>query len=419
MDYTRNMRINKSRIENDFNNISKFGGLSNGGVTRLAFSKEDMDSREYLISVMEDLGLTISIDAFGNMRGRRKGQEELSPVAIGSHLDTVPEGGHYDGVVGVISAIEVIRVLNENNVETKRPIEVVNLSVEESSRFGGATLGSKLLSGKIKLKNLNKFVDKEGVSLYQALEDNGFKPDDIESAVLEKGDIYAFIEMHIEQGPVLETENIPVGIVTSIAAPTRFRVKFKGVADHSGNTPMSIRKDALTAASELVLGVERIARDEAGPATVGTVGYLYVKPGAMNVIPGGVELGIDIRDINSEDKKVAVKKVIKLIDDIKKRRPVEIDYEILTDDEPVQLSSMVIKTLEEKAKEIGLSYKIMHSGAGHDAMHMADIANAGMIFVPSKNGISHNIEEFTEMEDICKGTELLLHATISLAQKGE
>ena len=413
------MKVNKSRIEVDFESISKFGGLSKGGVTRLAFSKEDMDARSYLKDVMEDLGLKISVDAFGNMRGRRDGIKDLAPVAIGSHLDTVPEGGNYDGIVGVIAALEVVRVLNENNIETLRPIEVVNLSAEESSRFGGATLGSKVLSGKIGLKDLNKYADKEGVSLYKALEDNGFEPDKISEAVLDKGEIYSFIEMHIEQGPVLETEKIPVGIVTSIAAPTRFRVKFKGVADHSGNTPMNIRKDALTAASELILGVERIAKDEAGPATVGTVGYVYVKPRAMNVIPGAVELGIDIRDINSDDKKIAVKKVIDLIDKIKEDRPVEVEYEILTDDEPVELSSKVIETLVETAKDRGLDYKVMHSGAGHDAMHMADIAEAGMIFVPSKNGISHNIEEFTEMDDIVIGTELLLHATIRLAQEGE
>ncbi len=411
------MRVQKRRIEKDFDNISNFGKLSNGGVTRLAFSKEDIESRNYLHKTMEEIGLEVRIDAFGNMRGRREGLEELAPVAIGSHLDTVPEGGHYDGVVGVIAALEVIRVLNDKDIRTKRPIEVINLSAEESSRFGGATLGSKVLSGKISLAGLNKYVDREGLSLYEALKDNGFKPDEIESAVLNKGDIYSFIEMHIEQGPVLETENISVGIVTSIAAPTRFRVNFKGVADHSGNTPMSIRKDALTAASELVLGVERIARDEAGPATVGTVGYLYVKPGAMNVIPGGVELGIDIRDISSDDKKMAVKKVIDLIVEIKKNRPVEIEYEILTDDEPVQLSNKVIQILEQTAEEIGLSYKVMHSGAGHDAMHMADIANTGMIFIPSKNGISHNIEEFTEMDDVCKGAELLLETTIKLAQE--
>lgn len=413
------MKINKSRIEKDFNNISKFGELSNGGVTRLAFSKEDMDARNYLKDVMEELGLRVSIDAFGNMSGRREGKMDIAPVAIGSHLDTVPEGGNYDGIVGVIAALEVIRVLNENNIETLRPIEVVNLSAEESSRFGGATLGSKVISGKISLKDLSKYVDKEGTSLYKALEDNGYKPDEIEGAVLNKGDVYSFIEMHIEQGPVLETENIPVGIVTSIAAPTRFRVKFKGVADHSGNTPMNIRKDALTAASELILGVERIAKYEAGPATVGTVGYVYVKPGAMNVIPGAVEMGIDVRDINSDDKKVAVGKVIQLIEAIKSNRPVEVEYEILTDDEPVKLSSKVIDTLVDTAEEIGLDYKVMHSGAGHDAMHMADIAQAGMIFVPSKNGISHNIEEFTDMDDIVKGTELLLHAALKLAQEGD
>ncbi|MDK2822879.1 MAG: beta-ureidopropionase / N-carbamoyl-L-amino-acid hydrolase [Clostridia bacterium] len=411
------MKVNKERLKQDFDNIARFGKLDNGGVTRLAFSEEDLKARQYLLDVMKSLNLKVSIDAFGNIRGRREGQFDLPPVMIGSHLDTVPNGGHYDGVIGVIGALEVIRVLNENNIVTKRPIEVINFSCEESSRFRAGTLGSKVMVGKFTKDKLKTSIDKDGISLYDALKQAGYDPDRLEDARINNGDIYAFMEMHIEQGPVLEQEKYQVGIVTAIAAPTRFKVLIEGRADHSGNTPMNMRKDALTGASALILGVEQIAKSEAGERTVGTVGYVYVEPGAMNVVPGKVELGIDIRDINSTDKKVAVKKVIDLIHKIQKQRNLEIKYEILADEEPVVLSNKIISCLENEAKKYGFSYKLMPSGAGHDAMYMTNVTNVGMIFIPSINGVSHNIAEFSRMEDIKMGTDLLLKATIKLAQE--
>lgn len=411
------MKVNIERLKQDFDNIARFGKLDNGGVTRLAFSEEDLKARQYLLDVMKSLNLKVSIDAFGNIRGRREGQFDLPPVMIGSHLDTVPNGGHYDGVIGVIGALEVIRVLNENNIVTKRPIEVINFSCEESSRFRAGTLGSKVMVGKFTKDKLKTSIDKDGISLYDALKQAGYDPDRLEDARINNGDIYAFMEMHIEQGPVLEQEKYQVGIVTAIAAPTRFKVLIEGRADHSGNTPMNMRKDALTGASALILGVEQIAKSEAGERTVGTVGYVYVEPGAMNVVPGKVELGIDIRDINSTDKKVAVKKVIDLIHKIQKQRNLEIKYEILADEEPVVLSNKIISCLENEAKKYGFSYKLMPSGAGHDAMYMTNVTNVGMIFIPSINGVSHNIAEFSRMEDIKMGTDLLLKATIKLAQE--
>ncbi|KJS20573.1 MAG: peptidase M20 [Clostridiaceae bacterium BRH_c20a] len=411
------MKVNVKRLQRDFDNIAQFGQLANGGVTRLAFSQADLQARTYLKQVMVELKLEVYIDAFGNMRGRREGQLSLPPVVIGSHLDTVPDGGHYDGVVGLIGALEVIRVLNNNKIITPRPIEIINFSCEESSRFRAGTLGSKVLIGKITKEALKQLADKDGISLYEALEKSGFNPEDIDNSRIYPGEIFAFIEMHIEQGPVLEQEKHHVGIVTAIAAPTRYKVIIEGRADHSGNTPMYMRKDALTAASELILGVEEIAKNQAGEKTVGTVGYIYAQPGAMNVVPGRVELGIDIRDINMEDKKSAVGKVIKLISDIQERREIIINYEQLSDEEPVVLSEKVIKTIEEEAKTQNLSYKIMPSGAGHDAMYMANVTDVGMIFIPSIGGVSHNINEYSRMEDVAKGTELLLGATLKLTQE--
>ncbi|MFZ5942922.1 MAG: M20 family metallo-hydrolase [Bacillota bacterium] len=411
------MEIKKERLEHDLRQIANWGRLENGGVTRLAFTQEDLKAREYLVETMKSLGLEIHIDGFGNIRGRRRGKYDLPPVMMGSHLDTVPNGGNYDGVVGVIAGLEVIRVLNDNNVETQRPIDVVNFSCEESSRFRVSTIGSKVMVGKFTKEELHAAVDKDGVTLFEALKDSGYNPENLEKALIAPGDIYAFIELHIEQGPVLEEEGLQVGIVTAIAAPTRIKAVIEGRADHSGSTPMSLRRDALAGASELILGVERIAAQEAGKDTVGTVGFVYVEPGAMNVIPGRVELGIDIRDINGEDKKDAVSKVLNLIGEIQAKRELRINYEILADEMPVQLSGKIIDCLQRQAHDSQIRYKLMASGAGHDAMYMTNITHVGMIFVPSAGGVSHNIAEFTHLDDIVLGTNLLLKAVIELSQE--
>ncbi len=255
------------------------------------------------------------------------------------------------------------------------------------------------------------------MSLYQALKQCGYAADDIASAAIDPAKLYAFLEMHIEQGPVLEAKQCSVGIVTSIAAPTRFKVSIEGRADHSGNTPMDMRKDALTGASELTLGVERITSREAGSRTVGTVGYQYITPGAMNVIPGKVEMGIDIRDVSMADKNKAVAAIIDLMDDISTRRGLDISYQQLCNDEPVALSERIIATLRETADEAALANVLMPSGAGHDAMNMARLTETGMIFIPSINGVSHNIAECSHMEDICTGTDLLLQTVLKLAQE--
>jgi beta-ureidopropionase / N-carbamoyl-L-amino-acid hydrolase len=411
------MKCQQQRLENDFAALGQYGALDNGGFTRIAFTSEDMNARQWLVKAMKDAGLKVSIDAFGNIRGRRQGLEDLPPVMIGSHIDTVPEGGNYDGVVGVLAGLEVIRTLNDHNRSTRRPIEIMNFSAEESSRFGVATMGSKVLAGKIDIDTLKQLVDKTGISLYEALIECGYAADEIAEAAVEPGKIHAFLEMHIEQGPVLESKKCPVGIVTSIAAPTRFKVVIEGRADHSGNTPMDMRKDALTAASEITLGVERIASSEAGERTVGTVGYQFISPGAMNVVPGKVELGIDIRDVDMADKNKAVAAVIALMKEISVRRDLKITYQQLCNDEPVALSQRVINSLREVADDMKLDNILMPSGAGHDAMNMAPLTDTGMIFIPSVDGVSHNIAECSKVEDICTGTDLLLLATLKLAQE--
>ena len=411
------MHIKPERIQRDLENLACFGRLKGGGVSRLAFTSADREARQYLRNALIQQGLSVTQDAVGNMRSRRCGKENLAPVMTGSHLDSVPSGGTFDGTVGIVAALEVIRVLNEQGVETLRPIDIINFSAEESSRFGGSTLGSKAITGRLSPKQLHTYKDKDGLSLYEAMETFGLNPDRLESARIRPGEVYAFIETHIEQGRVLDSLGIPLGVVTSIAAPTRIKVYLVGRADHSGATPMDLRADALVAASEIILGVERIASSGAGSHTVGTVGYSHIEPGVLNVIPGQVELGIDIRDINKESKDLAVNKVISLMEDTGDRRGIQINYEITANETPVTLSAEIVDVLKRAAETLGYSYRLMPSGAGHDAMYMAEITNAGMIFVPSQEGISHNIAEYTPLEDIVKGTEVLLEAIVKLANE--
>jgi len=412
-------KAKRERVKEDIEIIAQFGGLPEGGVTRLALSEEDMKARSYLMKKMEEAGLSIRIDAVGNTFGRREGKKDLAPVLIGSHLDTVPEGGNYDGIAGVIAALEVIRLLNDESIETIRPIEIVNFTAEESSRFLTATMGSKCMKGMFTVEKIKSMKDKTGISFYEALEIMGFEPDKLETVKIEKGDYHAFIELHIEQGPVLETEEKAIGIVNAIAAPTRMKVKIKGKADHSGNTPMNLRKDALVGASELIVALERIATHEAGTHTVATVGDVQVKPGAMNVIPGDVTLLVDIRDIFIDDKDKAYSLFLKEMELVAQKRNLFIEHQLLVNDQPVHLSNKIIELLQDTTKKLDYPYKVMHSGAGHDAMNLVPMTNVGMIFVPSKDGISHNIQEFTEIEDICKGADVLYHSLIQLAMEDE
>lgn len=407
--------MNIDRFQENFFSIAQFGIQKNGGVTRLAFSREDMDARNFLIEAMRSARLQVSIDPIGNIRGRRAGSDpHLAPVMIGSHLDTVPDGGHYDGVVGVLAALEVVSTLNDLEIETQRPIEIINFAAEESSRFGMATIGSKAITGKIKQSDLTTLIDNNGESLHSVLSKAGQSLDELPSSTLTSSSLHAYLELHIEQGPVLENKKLNIGIVTDIAAPSRFKVKIIGRSDHSGNTPMNMRRDALAGAAEIVLAVEQLTTN-GGKNTVGTVGELNVHPGAMNVIPGQVELSIDIRDTNLGDKNEVVQKLKQRLNAIAKTRQLEITITTICDDTPVKLSEQIASKLSHHAAKLGLSYLTMPSGAGHDAMHFAPIVPTGLIFIPSIKGISHNPEEKSTMTDIINGTKLLFSIVKELA----
>ena len=398
--------IQRERLVKDFEAMAQLTAPGEG-INRLAFTDADWAGRQYIIDCMTDAGLSVEIDDFGNVIGYKIGKKpDLSVVMVGSHTDSVPNGGNYDGVVGVLSAIEVIRSMIDDGYEHDHTIAVVSFMCEESGRFGNATLGSKAMRGELTLQDLHRLVDKQGISLYEALKDRNLNPDGIETMAY-KRPVKSFIEIHIEQGKVLEHEQKTIGIVTGIAAPERFYVTIRGNADHSGATPMNLRHDALCGASKIILGIEEIASMQEAPPVVGTVGVVEVTPGAMNVIPGAVKLGVDIRSISKVARNSVVTLVKEFIDITAEKRGLSYTIETIAQDHPVEMHPAMIREIEEAVKSVGVEYMTMSSGAGHDAMHWAEAVPTGMIFIPCRDGISHNPAEFTEMDDIVTGAEVL------------
>ena len=398
--------IQRERLVKDFEAMAQLTAPDEG-INRLAFTDTDWAGRQYIIDRMTDAGLFVEIDDFGNVIGYKLGKKpDLPVVMVGSHTDSVPNGGNYDGVVGVLSAIEVIRGMTDDGYEHDHTIAVVSFMCEESGRFGNATLGSKAMRGELTLQDLHHLVDKQGISLYEALKGRNLNPDGIETMAY-KRPVKSFTEIHIEQGKVLEHEQKTIGIVTGIAAPERFYVTIRGNADHSGATPMNLRHDALCGASKIILGIEEIASMQEEPPVVGTVGVVEVMPGAMNVIPGAVKLGVDIRSISKVARNSVVTLVKEFIDITAEKRGLSYTIETIAQDHPVEMHPAMIREIEETVKSVGVEYMTMPSGAGHDAMHWAEAVPTGMIFIPCRDGISHNPAEFAEMDDIVTGAEVL------------
>ena len=398
--------IQRERLVKDFEAMAQLTAPGEG-INRLAFTDAVWAGRQYIIDRMTDAGLTVETDDFGNVIGYKIGKNpDLPAVMVGSHTDSVPNGGNYDGVVGVLSAIEVIRSMTDDGYEHDHTIAVVSFMCEESGRFGNATLGSKAMRGELTLQDLHRLVDKQGISLYEALKDRNLNPDGIETMAY-KRPVKSFTEIHIEQGKVLEHEQKTIGIVTGIAAPERFYVTIRGNADHSGATPMNLRHDALCGASKIILGIEEIASMQEEPPVVGTVGVVEVTPGAMNVIPGAVKLGVDIRSISKVARNSVVTLVKEFIDITAEKRGLSYTIETIAQDHPVEMHPAMIREIEEAVKSVGVEYMTIPSGAGHDAMHWAEVVPTGMIFIPCRDGISHNPAEFAEMDDIVTGAAVL------------
>jgi len=413
--------INKRRLLRDLNSVSRIGIGDHGSVTRLVFSIKELRGRQFLIHLMRQAGLQINIDRTSNTFGRLNGGHAKAPaVLVGSHLDTVIHGGKFDGTMGVIGALEAVRTLKEQKVPLASPVEVVCFVGEESSRFGYSTLGSSLVAGEVHGKDLSNATDAQGTKLEDILASLGIHRRNLRSMRRDPSTLKAYMELHIEQGPILEAKEKRIGVVTSIAAPTRFKVIFTGQADHSGTTPMEMRKDALVAASEVIVAVEKICRRysrmEKG-RVVGTVGAMKIEPGVINAIPGQAELSVDIRSITAAAKNRVVRLVHAKIREVARRRRLRVDILPIREEEPVPLDKRLVHLLKECCDARGIAYEVMPSGAGHDAMQMAKITPSGMLFIPSRRGISHSPLEWSEPEDICLGTQLLLDSIIRVANE--
>ena len=399
--------VNRERVSNLLAGLAQFTA-SEEGVTRLAYSPLDKEAQDWLLEQVKDLGLSIREDAVGNVFLRREGVDSALPaVACGSHLDTVIHGGAYDGMCGVVGALEALYMLRD--AQLTRSIEVLIFRAEESSRFGFATMGSKLLTGAATVAKLNKGNKKDDICFEEALRQWGCDPERASDAIIAPGSYASFSELHIEQGKVLEEKGIQIGIVHNIAAPTRFKIHIQGVADHSGATPMGMRRDALVAAAKLILAVNESAEDEKAHGTVGTVGVVEVEPGSINVVPGAVTLWVDVRGVEPASIKRTLEDIQAEAENVAVTDRVGVRIEMLTADSPVPLSETLAEQTEAVCKELGYSFLHMNSGAGHDAMHMAKIAPTTMIFIPCKGGISHNPAEYASMDDICRGITVLAH----------
>ncbi|WP_107931049.1 M20 family metallo-hydrolase [Campylobacter concisus] len=410
--------IDAKRFERNFNAISEFGALKGGGLTRLAFSKEDLEAREFLINLIEKNGFKLKIDNVGNIFAiyDEGCDADAKPVCVGSHIDSVPNGGFYDGTLGVMAGLEALSSIKEAGIKLKRPLWLINFSCEESSRFKTATIGSKIISGKLSQQRLHELKDEDGISLFEAMSAAGFKPQNLDEAILKENSLHAYLELHIEQGPVLERSAISVGVVSGIAAPIRFEITIQGKADHSGATPINMRSDALLAASHIIIAANKFAKNK--KTAVATVGYVHAKPGVLNVVPGEARLGVDLRDI---DKKSLDELNLELRNFIKELScELKFSYEIreLSSDEPVKLSEHAINLLEDEARKLGIKTLTLPSGAGHDAMNLIKLAKSvGMLFIPCVDGISHNTKEAINFKDAVTATKILTNALIRLSNK--
>jgi hydantoinase/carbamoylase family amidase len=410
------MNKDKEWVINEIEKIACFGKGTHG-ITRLAYTETMIEAQEYVISLMEQSGLTVKVDQIGNIIGRLEGRDSTLPaVATGSHLDTVPEGGKYDGVVGVVGGLAAISRLKNKEELLSHPLELIIFACEESSRFGFSTIGSKAMVGLTNLSAWNKAKDKEGLSFVEVLSRNKYDLEQLSQVIRSVEEIKAFVELHIEQGRVLEKEGKNIGIVDIIAAPTRLKIRVEGVAAHSGSTSMEERQDALVTASMIVLAIQEIGLEQSNYGTVATVGMLNVHPGSINVIPGMVEMGVDIRGVNHESVIECLQDIKDAISTIAEEQETRVSIILLSAEKPVKMNKDIMDLIKRTCVDKKISHQFIHSRAGHDAMNLSRLVPTGMIFVPSKNGVSHNHEEYTNDDDIMAGIDVLTETLYHLAK---
>lgn len=411
------MHINASRLQQHFEAMSLIGKMGDTGTNRPAHSQDEKKAFAIAASWMEEAGMKTHIDNFGNLIGRLEGKNPSLPVLMmGSHLDSQPYGGRFDGVAGVLCAIEVVKSLTENNIQPERSIEVISFADEEGWRFNKGLYGSKGILGRLDADDIER-KDKEGISRRQALIDFGCNPDLAFEDQYLPGSIFCFLELHIEQGPVLDYANKPIGVVSGISGPIWWTVKLKGMAGHAGSVPMHMRKDALLGAAEITVALHEIATQVPGAPTVGTVGTINVFPASRNIIAEEVSFTVDLRDIDIKRRNVYEMELRKRIDTIAKKHALE--YTITEDfvNEPRYCADWIKEIIHAACKTLDLDAPELMSGPFHDALSLSYACDYGMIFVRCKDGISHNPLEYASYEDLALGTEVLYGTVLQVLNK--
>ncbi|TWT76109.1 putative hydrolase [Posidoniimonas polymericola] len=385
-------------------------------VTRVVFTETDLRARDYLTGLYEQAGLAVRVDAIGNTFARWEGAEPALPaVGSGSHTDAIPHSGMYDGTVGVLGVLEAIRALKSAGAQPRRSIEVLMFTSEEPTRFGMGCTGSRLLSGAITPDELAQLRDSDDQDYDQVRQAAGFNGP-LDSVELPSEYYHAFVELHIEQGPVLEAERLDIGVVTAIAAPAALQFTVTGQGGHAGGVLMPARHDALTAAAEVTLAIERLAQQSRSPDLVATVGQLDVHPGAVNSIPSRVRFSLDIRDINNDNRDAVVREIGVQAQAIAERRGVAIGSRVLNADPPAIAADSIIDAVEAAADALRLSHRRMISRAYHDSLFIARVAPTGMIFIPCRGGVSHRPDEFSTPDQIKAGVQTLALTLAELAK---
>ena len=407
-------RADPARMQARIDALATFGTDPEGGVSRVAFSDADIAGRQWLQAEMEKLGLAVRVDAAGNIIGRRAGREDALPaILFGSHIDSVPGGGNFDGQVGVVGALEVISLLNEHQIQTRHPLEVVSFTDEEGGLTGSRAMIGKLTDGAMET------VTSSGYSIREGIARVGGNPGKIAAARRDPATLRAFLELHIEQGAFLHEDRIQIGVVEGIVGIRWWDITVEGVANHGGTTPMNRRQDALVSAAELVLEVNRIAKTMEG-RQVATVGRIQALPGAPNVIPGKVVMSLEIRDLDAGKMQQVFERVEASATELAKRHGTNFSFaEIDTASPPAPTDETVRDLIAGVTEALGYSFRRMPSGAGHDAQDMATVTPTGMIFVPSVGGISHSPKEFTSAEDMARGATVLYHSVLAIDRTPE
>ena len=408
---SQKIRINGRRLIGQIEKLSEFGLNSRGGIDRMAFNEADVKAREFIISSIRNLGLMVHVDEAGNIIGREEGTDSnLPPILIGSHIDTVPNGGKYDGALGVLAAIECCRVIDEEKIRTRHPLEIVIFSDEESG-----SIGSRALIGELPESAMGT-VSQSGKTVREGIRFLGGNPENASAAARREGKIKAYLELHIEQGGKLDSQKKNIGVVEGIVGINHWEVRIEGVSNHAGTTPMNMRRDALLAASHLIISVNRVVTTLPGNQ-VGTVGKIIAEPGAPNVIPGLVALTLELRDLSEEKIQRLYQEIRQEASAIEQKTGTRMTFN------PIEPASLPAPTdprvrgcIDQAARDLGLSTLFLPSGAGHDAQNIARIAPMGMIFIPSVGGISHSPNEYSRPEDIERGANVLLLTVLKIDQ---